>query len=128
MVTEVCTNLLKHAGGGEVLLRMPSDDTDRMPSLEFLALDKARAWRIGAMPAGRLFDRQLAWRGIGRHSRGSPHESDFYSVPGKGTALSGPLDLAASKPLTHAAHAQSANRRRECRQARPGSLRRFLGR
>src|SRR6185437_17169399 len=40
VTTEICTNLLKHAGGGEILLQPLDRDGAGAPALELLALDK----------------------------------------------------------------------------------------
>ena len=40
VVTEACTNLLKHAAGGEILVRSTGDDDSKaLPELEILVLD-----------------------------------------------------------------------------------------
>jgi anti-sigma regulatory factor (Ser/Thr protein kinase) len=87
-VTEACTNILKHAGRGEILLRIANLDTGEAGfGMEFLALDQG--------PGMASFERCLAdgyttgsspGHGLGAIARLST-ASDFYSVPGKGTAL-----------------------------------------
>ncbi|MDP9052883.1 MAG: SpoIIE family protein phosphatase [Acidobacteriota bacterium] len=91
VITEVCTNILKHAGRGEVLLR--AGDTDGAhASLELLALDKgpgmenvekclADGYSTGSSGQGGGMG-----QGLGAIQRLSD-ESDFYSVPGEGAAV-----------------------------------------
>jgi anti-sigma regulatory factor (Ser/Thr protein kinase) len=88
VVTEACTNILKHAGAGQILLRVTDPDGDeKVPALELLALDKG--------PGMHDIDRCLQdgyttgsspGQGLGAIQRQSD-ESDFYSVPGEGTAI-----------------------------------------
>ncbi len=83
VVTEACTNLLKHARGGEILLCSSSDH----PELELLALDKGPGmanleqclrdgFSTGSSPG----------EGLGAIQRLST-ASDFYSDLTRGTAL-----------------------------------------
>jgi anti-sigma regulatory factor (Ser/Thr protein kinase) len=87
VVTEVCTNLLKHAGRGEILLNSVDDESIDGPSLEMIALDQGPGiqnleqclqdgYSTGSSPG----------EGLGAIIRLST-VSDFYSVPGKGTAI-----------------------------------------
>jgi anti-sigma regulatory factor (Ser/Thr protein kinase) len=85
VVTELGSNLLKHAGGGEVLLRS-LDDGDRR-GLEVLALDRGpgianvtESLRDGASTAG------TAGTGLGAVRRLSSC-FDIYSLMGVGTAV-----------------------------------------
>lgn len=87
VTTEVCTNLLKHAGGGEILLQPLDGDEATAPALELLALDKGpgignldRALRdgysTGASPGN----------GLGAIVR-LASTSDFYSEATRGAAV-----------------------------------------
>ena len=85
VITEICTNLLKHAGGGEILLRpVLKNDTQ---GIELLALDKgpgmtnvSECLRDGYSTAG------SPGTGLGAIERQSAF-FDLYSMPGKGTAM-----------------------------------------
>jgi anti-sigma regulatory factor (Ser/Thr protein kinase) len=84
-VTELATNLLKHAGGGEILAH-EFDDRDGM-GLEILALDKGpgmanvqHCLRDGYSTAG------SPGTGLGAISRQS-EVMEIYSRPGQGTAI-----------------------------------------
>jgi anti-sigma regulatory factor (Ser/Thr protein kinase) len=88
VVTEACTNILKHAGRGEILLQVTDHGSeDAIPEFELIALDKGPGmsnieeclrdgYTTGSSPG----------QGLGAMRRQS-HESDFYSVPGQGTAI-----------------------------------------
>jgi anti-sigma regulatory factor (Ser/Thr protein kinase) len=83
--TEASTNLLKHAGGGEVLLRRIEDGAER--GIDLIALDAgpgievtANALRDGFSTAG------TAGSGLGAIARQSSW-FDVYSAPGAGTAV-----------------------------------------
>ncbi len=83
-VTEACTNLIKHAGGGEVFLSVTSEGS---PEFEALALDRgpgianlADCLRDGYSTGG------SPGQGLGAIRRLST-ASDVYSIPGQGTAL-----------------------------------------
>ncbi len=88
VVMEVCTNILKHAGAGEILLQVTDPACeDGVPVLELLSLDKGPGmhniedclqdgYTTGTSPG----------EGLGAIRRLSD-ESDFYSVPGEGTAI-----------------------------------------
>ena len=88
VVTEACTNLLKHASGGEILVRSTGeDDPNALPELEILVLDQGPGmanpnqcmqdgFSTGSSPG----------QGLGAIVRLSA-ESDFYSDVGRGTAL-----------------------------------------
>ena len=86
VVTEACTNLVRHAGGGEILLRVTRDDFETASDLEMLSLDRgpgiadfAQALRDGFSTGG------TPGQGLGAITRLSG-ETDFYSQ-GKGAAL-----------------------------------------
>jgi anti-sigma regulatory factor (Ser/Thr protein kinase) len=87
VVTEAATNLLKHASGGEILIRIVADDSNVPASLELLALDKGPGMRnleqclrdgfsTGGSPG----------QGLGAIVRLSS-AADFYSEAGRGAAL-----------------------------------------
>ena len=85
VVTEAATNLLKHGGGGEVLLRGVSMAS--VPGVEMLALDRgqgipslAQALRDGYSSAG------SPGTGLGAMTR-QADLCDIYSMPGQGTAI-----------------------------------------
>jgi anti-sigma regulatory factor (Ser/Thr protein kinase) len=88
VVTEACTNLLKHASGGEVLVRTTGDgDPNGRPELEILVLDQGpgmanlqQCFRDGFSTGG------SPGHGLGAITRLSA-ESDLYSDVGRGTAL-----------------------------------------
>src|SRR5580698_8349293 len=88
VVTEACTNILKHAGTGEILLQVTDPGSEAaVPEFELIALDKGPGmlnieeclrdgYTTGSSPG----------QGLGAMRRQSD-ESDFYSVPGQGTAI-----------------------------------------
>lgn len=85
VVTEVAGNLVKHGGGGEIVVR-PLTQGERN-GLEILALDRgpgiadvAKSLRDGYSTAG------TPGTGLGAVARLSD-EFDLYSAPGQGTAL-----------------------------------------
>jgi anti-sigma regulatory factor (Ser/Thr protein kinase) len=85
-VTEAATNLIKHGGGGEILLRVVGE-FGSAAGLEFLALDKGsgianigESLRDGQSTAG------SPGTGLGAIARLSD-ELHVYSQPGKGTAI-----------------------------------------
>lgn len=94
-VTEAASNLLKHAGGGEMVFRvfelsgcaLDGRDSQGTDGLEFLALDKGpgiknigESLRDGQSTAG------TAGNGLGAIAR-LADAFDLYSQPGKGTAI-----------------------------------------
>jgi anti-sigma regulatory factor (Ser/Thr protein kinase) len=103
VVTEACTNLLKHGGGGEVLMRSTGDDDPRnQPDLEVLALDRGpgianleQCMRDGFSTGG------SPGQGLGAIVRLST-ASDFYSVWKRGTAVLARWSAASNgKPAEH---------------------------
>jgi anti-sigma regulatory factor (Ser/Thr protein kinase) len=85
--TEACTNLLKHAGGGQVLLQTSTEGSEAAPLLELLAVDRGPGmnnleqclqdgYSTGGSPG----------QGLGAIQRLS-EQSDIYTVDGKGTAV-----------------------------------------
>ena len=88
VVTEAATNILKHARSGEILLQIVDHlNTSRAMNLEMLSLDKGpgmqsveRCMRDGFTTAS------SPGHGLGAIRR-LCGDSDFYSVPGEGTAI-----------------------------------------
>ena len=85
VVTEACTNILKHAGRGEVLLRVSESGSDLM--LELLALDPGPGIRnIAESLRDGYTTGSTPGLGMGAIQR-LAGDSDFYSIPGEGTAV-----------------------------------------
>lgn len=85
VVTEVCTNLLKHAKGGEVFLSPLSDRSES--GVEILAVDRGPGMSdIERCLADGYSSTDTAGTGLGAITRRS-NEFDAYSEPGKGTVL-----------------------------------------
>ena len=87
VVTEACTNLLKHAERGELILHLATEGLGPVPVLELLALDHGpgiedldRCLRNGYSTSNTL------GQGMGAIVRLS-QAADFYSVPSKGTGI-----------------------------------------
>jgi len=85
VATELATNVLRHGGGGELLLQVLNDGVE--PRLEMLAIDRGcgmqdvdRCLRDGYSTAG------TPGTGLGAVSRLSS-TFDLYSVPGEGTVV-----------------------------------------
>jgi anti-sigma regulatory factor (Ser/Thr protein kinase) len=87
VATEVCTNVLKHATRGQILLQTTTEESDGKTSLELLAVDQG--------PGMDNLDRCLQdgfstasspGQGLGAIQRMSK-ESDVYTLPGKGTVV-----------------------------------------
>ena len=87
VATEACTNLLKHASRGQILLQTTTEGCEDTPLLELLAVDQGPGmenldqclrdgYSTGSSPG----------QGLGAIQRMS-RESDFYTVPGKGTVV-----------------------------------------
>ncbi len=101
VVTEMAGNLIKHAGGGEIVVRaLRSGETD---GLEILALDRgpgmadlARSQRDGYSTAG------SPGTGLGAIARLSDL-FEAYSAPGQGTALLAQLWASPLSPKTNSA-------------------------
>jgi len=107
VATELATNLVKHARGGEILLR-PVHAPGGGWRVEALCLDRgpgiadvARALRDGFSTAG------SPGGGLGAVRRIAA-EFDLYSVPGRGCSLVARIDPARIDPARHAAAASSA--------------------
>lgn len=97
VVTEVCTNLVKHGGGGEILLQTIGVDPDHVPELELLSLDRGPGignleqclrdgFSTGSSPG----------QGLGAIVRLST-VTDFYSEGGRGTAVLARWTVGSSK-------------------------------
>ena len=85
VVTEGATNLIKHGGGGEVLLHITGDAG--VPGLEVIAIDRgrgmadiSRSMRDGESTSG------TSGSGLGAIARLSSSH-DLYSRPSQGTAV-----------------------------------------
>jgi anti-sigma regulatory factor (Ser/Thr protein kinase) len=87
VVTEACTNLLKHASRGQVLLQITTEEAEAVSFLELLAVDQGPGmsnldqclrdgFSTGSSPG----------QGLGAIQRMSK-QSDFYTIPGKGTVV-----------------------------------------
>lgn len=104
VVTEAARNLLKHAGGGCVILR--GFNGDGPPTLELLAIDKGP----GMSNVGRSFQDGYSTTGtpgtgLGAISRLSSLH-DIYSQPRQGTALLVQMRRSGSRAKEHAAAAE----------------------
>ena len=86
VVTEACTNLVKHAVNGEILLRTTGDDPRSLPALEVMALDRGPGMNLDLCTRDGYTTGTSSGQGLGAIMRLSP-TSDFYSLPGKGTAV-----------------------------------------
>jgi len=88
VVTEACTNILKHAGSGEILIQLTDPGSaEAVPDFEMLAVDKGpgmdnleKCLRDGFSTGG------SPGQGLGAIQRLSD-ESDFYSARGEGTTV-----------------------------------------
>ena len=89
VATEACTNLLKHATRGQILLQTTTEESDALPLLELLALDQGPGmsnldqclqdgYSTGGSPG----------EGLGAIQRMSK-QSDIYTLTGKGTVVLG---------------------------------------
>ena len=84
-VTEMGTNLVKHAGGGEILLRAYEDASEHW--IEALSLDKGPGMSdVEACLRDGYSTSESGGTGLGAIRRLS-QEFDIYSRPGKGTVL-----------------------------------------
>ncbi|MCF0073006.1 ATP-binding protein/SpoIIE family protein phosphatase [Dyadobacter sp. CY261] len=85
VLTEIATNLLKHAGGGEIILRMIDDAG---PSgIEILSIDRGP----GMADPGRMVEDGVSTAGTLGHGLGAikrlSDQFQIYSTPGWGTVL-----------------------------------------
>jgi anti-sigma regulatory factor (Ser/Thr protein kinase) len=85
--TEACTNLLKHAGGGQVLLQTSTEGADAVPLLELLAVDKGPGMSNldQCLQDGYSTGSSLG-QGLGAMQRLSG-QMDIYTLSGKGTVI-----------------------------------------
>ncbi|HEX5229684.1 MAG TPA: ATP-binding SpoIIE family protein phosphatase, partial [Bryobacteraceae bacterium] len=87
VATEACTNLLKHAGGGRILLQTSEAEIDGLPVLELLAVDQGPGMNnLDACLRDGYSTADSPGQGLGAIQRMST-QSDIYSVPGKGTVV-----------------------------------------
>ena len=87
VVTEACTNFLKHAGSGEIILHTSSEGLEPDPLLDVLALDRGPGMRSLQQSLRDGFSTgSTAGHGLGAIVRLS-QDSDFYTVPQKGTGI-----------------------------------------
>ena len=87
VVTEACTNVLKHAGRGELILSGDAGDAQSPPWLEAIALDQGPGIRnLNECLQDGYSSQGTAGHGLGAIVRLSK-STDFYSAPGKGTAI-----------------------------------------
>ncbi len=85
VITEICTNLLKHAAGGEVFLSPLSPWS--APGIEILAVDRGPGMSdLNRSLADGYSSTDTAGTGLGAITRLAT-EFDMYSQPGKGTVL-----------------------------------------
>jgi anti-sigma regulatory factor (Ser/Thr protein kinase) len=86
VVTEACTNILKHADRGEILFNA-SNDEGGGATLEMIALDRGQGMsNLDQCMADGYSTGSSPGQGLGAIVRLSA-ESDFFSAPGKGTAI-----------------------------------------
>ncbi|HTW66562.1 MAG TPA: ATP-binding SpoIIE family protein phosphatase [Bryobacteraceae bacterium] len=87
VATEVCTNLLKHAGGGQILLQTSAEEASGPPSLELLAMDQGPGMsNLESCLRDGYSTASSPGQGLGAIQRMS-QQSDFYTLPGKGTVV-----------------------------------------
>jgi anti-sigma regulatory factor (Ser/Thr protein kinase) len=97
VVTEAATNLVKHAGGGEILLQ-PVVEGDQV-SIEVLALDKAGGMRnIAECRRDGYSTTGSPGTGLGSIARLSAF-CDIYSQPDRGTALLARVSRGRGQPV-----------------------------
>lgn len=105
VVTEAGTNILKHAGRGEILINQSLEGNGQSAAgMEILALDRGqgianleKCMRDGYSTAG------SPGQGLGAISRMST-ASDFYSMSGKGTAVLARWTAVRNGPAVHGTH------------------------
>jgi anti-sigma regulatory factor (Ser/Thr protein kinase) len=87
VATEACTNLLKHAGGGQILLQTDAGETGSAPSMELLATDQGPGMsNLDSCLRDGFSTGSSPGHGLGAIQRNS-QASDFYTLPGKGTVV-----------------------------------------
>ncbi len=86
VITEMATNLIKHAGGGELVVRAVSSPGD-VTGIELIALDKGPGMRdVSECLRDGYSTSGSPGTGMGAITRMSD-EYDLYTLPGKGTAV-----------------------------------------
>jgi anti-sigma regulatory factor (Ser/Thr protein kinase) len=101
IVTEAATNLLKHAGGGDLLVGPASNRG--VPGLQVMAVDKGRGMpNVSASLRDGYSTSGTAGNGLGAIARAAT-TFDLYSQPGRGTVLAATVFPRASEPLSAAA-------------------------
>jgi len=87
VVTEACTNLLKHAQRGELILHSNTEGLGPVPFLELLVLDHGP----GIDDLERCLENGYSTSGTLGHGLGAiirlSKDADFYTLPGKGTGV-----------------------------------------
>lgn len=87
VVTEACTNLLKHASRGEIIIYSITEGVGAAPFLELLALDHGP----GILNLERCLQNGYSTGGTLGHGLGAmvrlSNQADFYTIPGKGTGI-----------------------------------------
>ncbi len=99
VVTEVCTNVWKHAGGGEVYLATLSDRLST-PGIEIVAVDRGPGMsNVNDCLKDGYSTSNTAGTGLGAISRLAA-DWDIYSEPGLGTAVMARVTPASSSEMT----------------------------
>lgn len=100
VATELATNLVKHATGGELLMRRLGPDGDE--GVEVLSLDKGPGIRdVGRSLGDGYSTSGSPGTGLGAVRRAAG-EFDLYSQPGKGTAVVARIASRHRAPMPHA--------------------------
>jgi anti-sigma regulatory factor (Ser/Thr protein kinase) len=87
VATEACTNLLKHAGRGQILLQTSAEEQSGIPILELLAVDQGPGMEnLDTCLRDGYSTASSPGQGLGAIQRMSK-QSDFYTQPGRGTAV-----------------------------------------
>jgi anti-sigma regulatory factor (Ser/Thr protein kinase) len=87
VATEACTNLLKHASGGQVLLQTTTEESDAATFLELLAVDQGPGMsNLDQCLRDGFSSASSPGQGLGAIQRMSK-QSDIYTLPGKGTVI-----------------------------------------
>lgn len=87
VTTEVCTNLLKHATRGQILLQTATEESNSIPFLELLGVDQGPGMsNLDQCLKDGYSTASSAGQGLGSIQRMSK-QSDIYTLPGKGTAV-----------------------------------------
>ncbi len=85
VVTEVATNIVKHGGGGEILIRPLQEEGER--GIELVGLDKGRGiTNLAESRVDGVSSSGSAGTGLGAIAR-MADEHEIYSQPGRGTAV-----------------------------------------